>query len=277
MVRLTCWCAGLLYHLHVIVAVNTGTSVLDSAPLLDQLLERFGIGKGSSKKVAQLARAALKPASESLRTVATIKQGSHAERDLQSWVSKRVWRRLMPEPYKFKLALKSADYCTTVDEFDHYALLPHEVFYQLYKHARPLFAELFGDEESLREWWSLAEAAGDSWYTENPIIDAEPVPEKRIPYGLHGDDAGVQGKDQVWCMTWGAIAGKRKTTLDTRIAFTMAMCSKMVYPTTQHTILNVLRWSLDALSNGKFPAEDHAGVPFSKNTTHTDLNLPANR
>ena len=247
-----------------VCAVNTGASSLDNAPLLDQLLEQLGIGKGSSKKVAQLAKAALKTPTTSLKAVASINPGKNVERGLQAWAHKQAWRKLLPMPYKFDLLLQVADYGTTCKITDHYALLPHEVFHSLHKYGRQLFPALFGDEASFRKWWSLAEEVGGDWYTNHPVITEEPRPEYRIPYGLHGDDAGVQGGDQVLCITWGPLAGGRKTTLDTRIAFAMVKVSQMFAPITNHMLFQVLRWSLDALASGEFPHEDHEGKLFSK-------------
>ena len=69
----------------------------EELPLLDQLLSDLGCGHGACKKVGSLARAALKPPTDALRTVASKVGGSHAERDLHRWVDTQVWRKLLPK------------------------------------------------------------------------------------------------------------------------------------------------------------------------------------
>ena len=62
----------------------------DLHPLGDQLLELIGLGKGTCKKVTELARAALKPATALLEGLATIKPDKNAERALHRWVNKQL-------------------------------------------------------------------------------------------------------------------------------------------------------------------------------------------
>ena len=113
-------CSSLPSH-----AVNTKSSALDEAPLLDQLLEQLGTGTGRCTKVTKLARAALKAQKQGLHSVAKIRPGSHAERDLQSWISRQVWRKLLQNPYKFDLIVgNSGKDKVDVTMEDHFALLP---------------------------------------------------------------------------------------------------------------------------------------------------------
>ena len=62
----------------------------------------------------------------------------------------------------------------------------------------------------------------------------------------------------------GSLAGKRKSTLDTRVLFSMAKCSEMLEPITRHELFEIFKWSMDALATGKFPAVDHDGRLFSR-------------
>ena len=39
---------------------------------------------------------------------------------------------------------------------DHHALLPHELFHNVFTHAPALFSELFGTGDMLEQWWSQA-------------------------------------------------------------------------------------------------------------------------
>ena len=173
--------------------------------------------------------------------------------------------KILPDLYPFKLVLNNIeDYGTQPGVVDHYAVLPHEVFHSLHLHAPQLFQELFGTSDQLAEYWQHAQRTGGSWYTNHPIVASEPDPSKRVPYGLHDDDAGMHGSDQTLCITWGPVAGNRRTTLDTRIAFSMIKCYNILVPATTDEVYSVLRWSLDALGKGEFPDRDHVGTLFSK-------------
>jgi hypothetical protein len=82
-----------------------------------------------------------------------------------------------------------------------------------------------------------------------------------IPVGVHGDDAGAHGNEQVFTMTWGSVAAELPT-LDSRVVFTMIKVGSMSSQT-MHVLLRVLTWSLTALSEGVFPRADHTGREFS--------------
>jgi hypothetical protein len=52
----------------------------------------------------------------------------NAERDLQRWVSRQPWRRLLPGLYTFEMPKRRR---LVVAPATHWALLPHEVFASL--------------------------------------------------------------------------------------------------------------------------------------------------
>jgi hypothetical protein len=105
--------------------------------------------------------------------------------------------------------------------------------------------------------WSEAAAINDDWYKNHPYIGTLPA-NQRIPIGMHGDDAGVSGQNQVFTLTWGSISS-RLPTLDSRIIFTMVRTGDMVAGSTMDQLLSVFVWSLRALSEGRFPEADHLG------------------
>ena len=86
-------------------------------------------------------------------------------------------------------------------------LLPHELCHSLFTNGRELFHYLLGDDDSLLAFWEAASAANDDWYQTHPVINECP-PELRIPIGIHGDDAGVHGDEQVLVLTWNALPSK---------------------------------------------------------------------
>ena len=68
-------------------------------------------------------------------------------------------------------------------------------------------------------FWGDAAVANDEWYQNRPVIAGTPA-ELRIPLGLHGDDAGVHGNEQVLVISWNGLTFKRPT-LDSRVVFSM--------------------------------------------------------
>ena len=55
--------------------------------------------------------------------------------------------------------------------------------------------------------WRGAERVADHWYRNHPVIEQTPDPTFRVPIGIHGDDAGVHGANQIFVMTWGRSCG----------------------------------------------------------------------
>ena len=103
--------------------------------------------------------------------------------------------------------------------------------------------------ENLVNFWKEASEIRDEWYRQHPVIQKVADPRLMIPFGFHGDDAGVQGQEQVLVITWGGVAAKLAT-LDTRIVYTMLKVASIVPYDTLQTVYQVLTWSLNALSCG---------------------------
>ena len=109
------------------------------------------------------------------------------------------------------------------------------------------------DTEAVQGFWQAAAAADDEWYRLHPVI-AGTAAELCIPVGLHGDDAGVHGNEQVLVISWNGVTFHRPT-LDSRIVFTMMKVAQII-PETMQRVYEVLKWSFDALATGRFPAAD---------------------
>ena len=142
-------------------------------------------------------------------------------------------------------------------------MLPHEVLASIHKFSKQLFEFLFtGDADELAKWWRDAQDINDEWYRTNPVIEST-GPLCRVPVGIHGDDAGVHGRQQVLVLSWGSVV-KPLPTFDSRIIFTMLRVADIIKMDTMDKIFEVLQWSLNALSDGHYPLEDHERIPFSK-------------
>ena len=228
------------------------------------LLQDLAGTGGTCRKAILFAQASLRGPDNITTDIASFDAGKNAERNLQRWVNRQMWRELLPQPYSFKLNLQVG---TDIAERSHAVLLPHEVFHTLYHHAPEVFTKIMrgGSMESLLNFWKEASEIGDEWYRQHPVIQKVADPRLMIPFGFHGDDAGVQGQEQVLVITWGGVAAKLAT-LDTRIVYTMLKVASIVPYDTLQTVYQVLTWSLNALSCGKFPENDHLGNPITSDS-----------
>ena len=243
----------------------------EEPPLVDQLLEQLGIGAGSCKRVTRLARAALRPATSALEGVASISSDHNAERAIHRWAQRQAWRQLLPAVYQLQIVLNGKDNLGTSPGLStHAALLPHEVFASLYSQSPALFEYLMsGGSNNLIDWWRNAQLCDSAWCSSHPGVANQPDPAKRIPLGIHGDDAGMAGLESVLAITWESVSGAQASTLDTRIAFTMAKTREVIDVVAMDEIYGVLAWSFEALTSGRFPSADHTGKLFSM-THHPD-------
>lgn len=236
--------------------------------LLEEILQPLGTG-GSAARIGSLARAirgGTQGAHHSIQEIASFRQGTNFERDLHSWASRQHFSGFLPDPYEFELLKETKD---GPQLLSHHAILPHELFSCLYHKAFELFELLFtGPPGNLLQFWIDAERDGGSWFRLHPVIQLQPDPEKRVPFGLHGDDAGAQGEETVLVLNWGSVAITQSPTFDSRLIFCIFKLSEMVrgdgYDPTIQTIYEVFKWSLNALSSGKFPYKDYLGQPFSE-------------
>ena len=90
----------------------------------------------------------------------------------------------------------------------HAALLPHEVFATLYDKAPDLFRHLmYGTEENLIKFWAGLERTDAELCRNHPVVQ-HTQPNRRIPIGIHGDDAGTAGRHCVLgIMQLGIVCG----------------------------------------------------------------------
>ena len=125
-----------------------------------------------------------------------------------------MWRQLLPDPFPFSINANKYDEPTETLQS---ALLPHEVFHTLYTHAPEVFGKvMFGGDGILEQFWREAATINDDWFRSHPVISRVANPSLMVPLGIHGDDAGVQGQEQVLVITWGSVVHKQ-CSLDARI------------------------------------------------------------
>jgi hypothetical protein len=190
MLRLFLWFILLLYS-------NTNNAVdhkedidLD---LLEVVLSPLSQG-GSCNNVAKTTKAIIRGtrgAHQSIQEIARMRGDRTFERSLHRWTRRQPWYDFLPEPFEFKV-LKNTRHGDQL--LSHYAILPHELFSCLYHKSLDLFELLFtGGEANLEDWWRQAALEGGDWLRLHPVIASQPCSSLRVPFGVHGDDAGVQG------------------------------------------------------------------------------------
>jgi hypothetical protein len=257
-------CSRLLLAV-LVVPCLAGPEHKHNQNVLFEILQTLGAGHGSVERALTLAASVQGSGSlaASIQELAGINL-HNAERDLHRWVSRQAWRQLLPATYVFDVMVSTSEAAVAVRP--HAALLPHEVVGQLWSCAPELFEHLLtGGEDNLLQFWRAAEAHKDHWYEQHPVIKRVADARLRIPIGMHGDDAGVHGTQQVLVITWNSVAVKRPT-LDNRIVFTMIRVAELVKDgaATLQEMMDVFRWSLHALSDGMYPVADHKGRPFDQ-------------
>jgi hypothetical protein len=164
-----------------------------SLNLLEEVLEPLAAG-GSCNKISRLTKAIVggtKGAHHSIQQIAAMRGDKNFERSLHRWAKRQPFAEWLPKPYPFNL-LKDTTHGTA--ERVHHAILPHDLFSQIFHKAEDLFSMLFtGPPGNLEDWWRSAAVEGGSWLRLHPVVASQPDSSKRVPFGIHGDDAGVQG------------------------------------------------------------------------------------
>ena len=235
--------------------------------LAEQLLHDIGRGNTCVHRTVALARSAtIQEPTAALTKLASLftDTGKNSERDLHNWIGTQAWGKLIPPTFDFLVDYANMSPCGLLPgETTHSCLLPHELFHSVHTTSPCLFRHLFtGSDTELTDWWRAAATTDSDWYTKHPVVAAcGRNPLKMVPYGIHGDDGGVAGGNQVLALTWGSVV-RQMATLDTRLAFTMIRVQDIA-PQTLHTVYSVMLWSFEALAVGTFPYNDHAGRPFS--------------
>lgn len=190
------------------------------------------------------------------------KRPDMAERGLHRWVRRQVWGGLLPLSYDFDLPVKDRKRPGGTKPRVHSALLPHEVFSSIHATSRALFRELFcGPPGNLVEWW--LKSADTEWCRRHPCHAEQSDASRRVPIGIHGDDAGTFFSEKVLVLSWNSVAVTLDT-LDNRILFACADLNTCVDGVTLQELYRVMLWSFRALLRGRFPEADHNGEPFSK-------------
>ena len=225
----------------------------------------IGTGESSVAQVGKLA----KTIARRLRDPSLVQFGCIRERDLHSWCARQPWRQSLPELYEFSMQKYNSacgpDRGTALAVGVHYCILPHELFASVAAYSAELWQFLFGNAAELQEWWQSAAERARLTADAGPWSEAAAACSSGhgncVPIGIHGDDAGGHANNTVTVVTWGSVAVARST-LDSRLVFTMLKGSDAPAEAGLRSITRVLAWSLNALAEGTWPAADESGRRF---------------
>ena len=238
---------------------SCGASPKKKTPMLGNLGEHLLGTLGAGRAVTDLIRISWSAASTGHALdgitdyMSKLSGDQHCEERLQTWAMGQQWRTLLPTPYNFKVDDTDPD-SLTLSMF-----LVHEVLHSL-RLGGNIFEKLMGSPQDLTAFWDEAASIGDEWFTEHPVLQTATPTHSIIPIGLHGDDAGVQGGEQVLVITFNSLLSPQST-FDSRICLTMVRVSQLTQDVL-HKISEVLRWTLERAAKGRFPTSNHEGKTF---------------
>ena len=176
-----------------------------------------------------------------------------AEADLEACV---------PDMYEFDLELyKKANQPTLGAEFVKFqALLPREYMGHLWRFKREKFNALFlGEDGAYNAFWQ--HEFDKPWARLNDDLHqwASPDDVMAIPTGLHGDDAKYVKNGKLMILSFNGVLYRGK---HSRLVIT-ALDYGRATPRSLDMIYDVIVWSYNVMSTGRWPDRDHTGRLFT--------------
>ena len=145
-----------------------------------------------------------------------------------------------------------------VEEEDMDIFLPHLMFASLADHGQ--FNDTFGISK-LGEFWQAVEATGDDRLVGHPCTEKPGWQDVTVPVFIHGDGVEFQDRDSILVFSWGSVLCSRSSQDSSlMIANFPKSCTD---ERTWDSVMKWVRWSFEALQQGKHPSCDPDGVPFS--------------
>ncbi len=238
-------------------------------PLIGNLIKRIGKGDMSCKQAVGVARDAKKSGAQGARLDEFLSCGSDLkhEQNLERDIYTQCVNRLgLPDIICVVDTIIRKTNGAGVVEVKRPVLLPHEVFGLLYEKNRAQFHSVLNTSQNVSYWT-------ESFKNEPPWLRLHPMREHILghmnevtPLRVFGDETGISKNCErpVACLSW-----------DSDISTGDVWLSKFpVYIIPQHLLLPAgastdpldakCVWSLNCLSKGVWPSEDHNGVPFPR-------------
>ena len=190
---------------------------------------------------------------------------NHTHRDLV--------QRTLKEPM-FQQALSTIKVWTTlkwknVKQCSQFILLPHMLFAKIYQQGEVVFKQLMlgGDDSKLGRFWG--QMAGTRHFQSHPVKGKRDFARRCIPIGLHGDGVTVVGCGRSWqkqcdAWSWSSLLCNETTRVSQYLIF-LCFYHNRAYIAGKETLATFyrhLRWSLNALFEGRWPTIDPDGSPI---------------
>eukprot|EP00435_Cladocopium_sp_Y103_P046777 s1128_g13.t1 len=147
-------------------------------------------------------------------------------------------------------------------------MLPHEIFSFLFHNYPNAFKKLFmpGGQTEVEKFWR--QCSGASSLKNQPALQRLD-PKKAIPVGVHGDEVPIGGRGKVWCklavvLSFFSLLASAMPTKQSLLLIWACNPARFVLGDqgSVDSFMLVLRWSLNALFSGKWPAADHNGERY---------------
>ena len=181
-------------------------------------------------------------------------------RDLDAVSREYVPLLQMHSAYRFQIPIDNPDGPGSVERTQEMAL-PHEMFSVLHENYPSYFHRVLNTGE-LRQWW---DHFPEERRAQHPFFEPGRA-DMTIPLRLYGDDIAIAKTVHCLELLWTSATAFR---LPADQAY-LPISSTRLEGTDRRTleeVYKVVRWSLQALGRGKWPARDHLGQEWDTSTT----------
>ena len=250
--------------------------------LVALLLEKWAWGQISARQVQELCAAAqsdglLHPHVLALSTIGSAGSNpNNCNRDLLTKLSAPMLSHAQ-SMHSFPMKHPRAGSFTHGQKL----MLPHEVFANIYEHYPSTFRDkILGGEGELQKFWRSMR--GSPLHDGHEVRDRPSYDTMAVPVSVHGDGVPVAGIAKAWCKSvdtwsWSSLVSQG-TTVDCNFMIFLFFQSFAVdgaLGSSMGTFWRLLCWSLKALWEGRWPAEDAFGKKYRRGSMeHKRANRP---
>ena len=161
----------------------------------------------------------------------------------------------MVELYKFEIPLDNSRGLGSAHRIQQ-MVLPHELFAMLHENYPDVFRKVFATD-SLDEWWGHIPAERRQ---RHPFFDPGRMA-TTVPLRLYGDDVAIAKTVHCLLLLITSAAAFRLPAGEAYLPVSSTRLEGSDWRTTEE-VYKVVRWSLEALCKGKWPATNHLGQPW---------------
>lgn len=177
--------------------------------------------------------------------------------------------------------LKTTSEQPTTQKVSFPMLLPHQMFAYLYAHHRRRFNDIFlngsDSAETLPDFWAQSLARRDPRLKHHVMAERPGWKKCAVPFMVHGDavpciSVGKAGSKSFDCYSWQGVLGVGNSKELKLLMFGLFEANKIADgdSNTMAEIWVVIKWSLESLLSGVWPACDHRGARYRKGTPEGD-------